>query len=94
MVRLEEGKVRVTYILFSNRSIRNLGGLKLDGSVIIILIFRTRGCSCKYDKETVYPIKREAFSETLSDSQLSKDFTSPQNYFPESNNLKTIQNKT
>jgi len=57
--------------------------LKLDGSMVIKLIFRKRGVPCKYDKENLYPIKREERSENLSDFQLPTDVPAAQNYVPE-----------
>ena len=50
--------------------------------MIIRLICRNRGVPCKYDKENLYPIKREELAENLSDYQFPTDIPAPQNYFP------------
>jgi hypothetical protein len=92
-VRLEEGKVRVTHFILKPLY-KKLGRFEIRWECDNYIDLQKARISFKYDKETVYPIKREAFSYTLSDSQLPKDFSSPQNYFPESNDLKTIQKKT
>jgi hypothetical protein len=51
--------------------------------MIIKLIFRKRGVSCEYDKEILYPIKREELSENLNDFQLPTKVSAAQNYVPE-----------
>jgi len=57
--------------------------LKLDGSMIIKLIFRKRGVPCKYVKQNLCPIKRKEVSENLNDFQLPTEVPAPQNYVPE-----------
>jgi hypothetical protein len=51
--------------------------------MVIKLIFRKRGVSCKYDKENLYPIKHEELSENLSYFQLPTEVPAAQNYVPE-----------
>jgi hypothetical protein len=51
--------------------------------MIIKLIFRKRGVPWKYEKENLYPIRREDLSENLSNFQLPTDVSAAQNYVPE-----------